>query len=271
MTQSLFNVPCLLLLLSVLLLGSCVQHRDLVAFQAGAFNASLSPAEQIASQTQLEIQPDDVLQITINTADDATSRPFNIGGGDFGGGNQNFRGGAGNIGAFALNGYLVDSLGFIDFPVVGRVKVGGLTLDETRNVIADSIAPYLKDPAINIRFLNFRFTVLGEVNGPGTITVFNKRITLLEALGQVGDLTPYANRGRILVIREIDGRRVHGRVNLEQGDIFNSPFFYLKQNDVIYVEPIQAKIATVADPLGRALSYGSAVLSLAAVILALVR
>ncbi len=258
------------LLIYIFLLGlaanfsSCVQHRQLLAFQEG-FEAGGAAA--IANKVTIRIQPDDILHITVNTLEDEAAQPYNLSGGvagrNQGGGGGNT--GGGNVGNNAnfllLSGYLVDSLGYIDFPGLGRVEVGGLTLEEARNRLAERLSTFLVDPAINVRFLNFRYTIMGEVNAPGTVTTFNKRTTILEAIGSAGDLTPYANRTNVLVIREQNGRRSHARLNLQDDSIFASPYFYLTQNDVIYVEPTQARIATVADPVTRFITYGSAFLS----------
>jgi polysaccharide export outer membrane protein len=130
---------------------------------------------------------------------------------------------------------------------------------------------YLQDPVVNMRFLNFKVTVLGEVNRPGTLRLTNKRVTILEAIGMANDLTPYANRTNVLVIRENEGRREYARLNLQDDNIFTSKYFYLMQNDVIYVEPLPARTATTADLFQRIISYTSGALSLVTLILTLTR
>jgi polysaccharide export outer membrane protein len=122
-----------------------------------------------------------------------------------------------------------------------------------------------------MRFLNLKITILGEVNNPGTIRLSNKRVTLLEAIGMAGDLSIYANRNNVLVIREENGKRTTARLDLQTAEIFTSPYFYLQQNDVVYIEPTKARIATVADPVQRFISYGSGVLSIVTLIIALTR
>ncbi|RME94729.1 MAG: hypothetical protein D6772_14200, partial [Bacteroidetes bacterium] len=195
--------------------------------------------------------------------------PFNI---ENEGGQQGMMGG--NQGSQQLElfvGYFVDREGFIDFPILGRIPVAGKTLEAVKLDLRDRLAAYLKEPVVNIRFLNFKVTVLGEVNTPGVVRLTNKRVTLLEALGMAGDLSHYANRNNILVIREEAGERTYTRLDLQSDEIFTSPYFYLQQNDVIYVEPIQARVATVADPAQRIISYGTAALSLTSLIIALTR
>jgi polysaccharide export outer membrane protein len=164
----------------------------------------------------------------------------------------------------------VDNEGNIDFPTLGKLKIAGLTTREIKETVAEKIQPYLKDPVINVRILNFKVTISGEVNRPGTIPVANQRITILEAIGLAGDFTNYANRANVLVAREEGGVRKHARLNLQSPEVFQSPYFYLQQNDYVYVEPIKARVATVADPFSRALSFGSAALSLVTIIVTLV-
>lgn len=223
---------------------------------------------------ELRLQPDDLLHISVQSFDMEASAPFNPG--QQAGGNQQFMqigqaGGGGINGAELFSGYFVDREGFINFPVLGRLRVGGLTISEIEHLISESIKPYLKDGVVNVRFLNFKITFLGEVSRPGILRLSNQRITLLEALGQAGDFTPYANRTNVLLIREQNGQRIYQRLNFQDPMLTQSPFFYLQQNDVIYVEPTQAKVATVSDPFQRFFSYGSAVLSVVTIVLALFR
>jgi polysaccharide export outer membrane protein len=168
-------------------------------------------------------------------------------------------------------GYFVDREGYLDFPVLGRIQVGGLTLAEAKQKILTLLLPQLTDAVINMRFLNFKITLTGEVNRPGIIRLSNQRVTILEALGHGGDFTAYANRTNVLLIREKDGQRTYTRIDLTKGDLFTSPYFYVQQNDVLYVEPIQAKVATVADPFSRAISYSSGLLAIITLIITLTR
>jgi len=170
-----------------------------------------------------------------------------------------------------LFGYMVSYDGFIDFPVLGRVAVSGFTLTETRNLLLTMIQPYVKDAVVNVQFLNFKFTILGEVNRPSTYNVPNPRITILEAIGMAGDMNVYANRTNVLVIREVNGQREYGTVDLQSPELFASPYYYLSQNDVIYIEPLRQRIATVADPAQRIIGYVTAGLSILSIVLALTR
>lgn len=260
-----FNLP----IISLLLLNACVTHKQLVNFQGTAL--PLNKPEDILNLINLEIQPEDLLHITVHSGDVEAAAPYNLNPQNGNNNNAFMNQQAGN-GANSLelfSGYFVDREGFIDFPGLGRIEVAGLTLEEAKFKILDLLKVYLKDAVVNIRFLNFKITVLGEVNAPGTIRLTNKRVTLLEALGMAGDLTSYANRTNILIVREHDGKRTYERLNLQDNSIFASPYFYLMQNDVIYVEPLPAKTATTADLVQRIISYSSAGLSLLTLILTL--
>ncbi len=248
--MSLKNVPALLL--AVLALSSCVKHRELVNFNQGP---EFPAQDAIGALPVLRIQPDDALYITVHTLEPADAAPFNISPGQ----SANAM-----AGANAAN-YLVDDQGAIEMPVIGSVAVGGLTLAEARDTIRNRLLPYLKAPIVNIRFTQFRFTVLGEVKNPTTFTLAEERISILEALGMAGDLTNYANRNNILVIREENGQRSFGRIDVQARDVFRSPYFYLRPNDVIYIEPTKNKTGAVTDQFTKALPWigaGTAFLNL---------
>jgi polysaccharide export outer membrane protein len=138
--------------------------------------------------------------------------------------------------------YLVDASGSIDFPVLGKLKVGGLARSAVVQLFKEKIGIYIKNPIINFRITNFKVAVQGEVSQPGTYTVNSERVTLIEALTMAKDLTIYGKRDNILIIREIDGVKSYNRVDITKADFINSPFYYLAQNDVIYVEPNKNRI-----------------------------
>jgi polysaccharide export outer membrane protein len=143
-----------------------------------------------------------------------------------------------------LTGYLVSGEGNIQFPLVGEVKAAGLTKDQLRDTLTSILSrrKLLVDPIVNVRMVNFRVTVLGEVGHPSVIPVPSEKISLLEALGLAGDLTVNAKRDNVLIIREEPGRKVIKRINLNTSDLFTSPYYYLKSNDIVYVEPNKAKV-----------------------------
>jgi polysaccharide export outer membrane protein len=236
------------ILVGLLLMQSCVQHRELINFNEGAEFPAGPTA--IPLPPPAVIQPDDLLDIRvfISGLDPVSAvAPFNLAAAASGPMINN-----------AANGFLVDDKGLINYPGIGELPVAGLTIEAARDTIKNRLRAYLNDPIVNIRFLNFRYTILGEVKSPNTFTAPSDRITILEAIGAAGDLTQYANRTNILVVREQNGQREFGRVNLHDRRIFMSPYFYLRQNDVIYVEPIPERVGTVSDRFVRVLPYISA-------------
>ncbi|MCB0633844.1 MAG: polysaccharide biosynthesis/export family protein [Saprospiraceae bacterium] len=252
-------------LISVLLisLSSCITHNELLNFSKG--EPFPSSPEAILELPELRIQADDLLSIKVQAleAPDA-ALPYNIDPP-----NMN----ATNLGSGAVRpliGYLVDRGGYINFPVLGRLHVGGMTTHELREKIIDLLKPdKLLDPIVTIRLLNFRVTILGEVASPGTYTVATERVSILDALGMAGDLEPYANRTNILITREMNGQRVYGHIDLQDRNIFNSPFYYLQQNDFVYVEPLPERTASLRDQSQRVIPYISAGITVITFILTL--
>ncbi len=252
-----------MLLMFLMLNIGCVKYPQLLYFRNQPEFVALENHE-IENALRIKIQTDDVLYILVRALDQVTAEPFNLFESNRTTTNLNQQ----NV---SLTGYLVDPEGNIDFPVLGRLHVGGLSVDEAKALIAQKLDPFLKDPVILIRFMNFRCTVLGEVKAPKTISVPGERMTILEALGQAGDLTPYSNREKILVIREQDGNREFGYVNVQSPEVFQSPYFYLQQNDIVYVEPTKEVTAIVRDPIAETLPIISGILSITAVLIAFLR
>jgi polysaccharide export outer membrane protein len=151
-----------------------------------------------------------------------------------------------NTGAQAISGptYIVDSQGNIDFPVLGTINTTGKTILDFKNELNNKISKFVINPSINIKLVNFRVTILGEVNRQGEYIVTNGNATLLNALGLAGDLTIYGKRDNILVVRNVDGIITKERVNISDANFFNSPYFYLKQGDVIYVSANETREKT---------------------------
>lgn len=251
----------ILLALSYLLFTTgCVSHQELVNFREQQL--PLETSERINNAIDITVQPQDLLRISVQGVNPEEAQPFNQ--------VASPNGAQQNIETLRLfSGYLVDDEGFIDFPVVGRVSVIGHTLESLQTLIRGKLKTYLHNVVVNVRFLNFKVTVLGEVAAPGVISQTNGRVTLFDALGMAGDLTTYANRRNILIVREQGGVRSYHEVDLQKDDVFNSPYFYLHQNDLIYVSPIKARVATVADPATRVFRYVSPVISVIALILTL--
>ncbi|GHA46154.1 polysaccharide biosynthesis protein [Salinimicrobium marinum] len=190
-----------------------------------------------AAKTNLKIQPNDLLTITVSAANIEAVQPFNLPVtsapriGDMG-----------IQGNMQLQSYLVDSDGNIEFPVLGTVHVAGLTRQELVEKFKTEISRYVQNPIINIKLVNFQVTVLGEVNRPGTFTVPDERISLSKALGMAGDLTIYGRRDNIMILRETGDTKEYEYVDLTQSDFLNSEYYYLHQNDVVYIEPNQAQM-----------------------------
>lgn len=244
-----------LLSLLIALMSSCVQYEELVYFRKiedGEKTRPQIPSDTIQNIIALTTQKNDILSITVNTFNPELSAPFNLL-------NSQMGANAGQNGGISpFISYIVDEDGQIDYPVLGKLDVLGLTMTEIENLLIEKLQTYLKDPVVNVRLVSFRISVLGEVTQPGTFMISNDRITVLEALGMAGDLTPYANRTNVLVVREKDGIRSYGEINLQSSEIFKSEFYYLKQGDVIYIEPTKNVEASVRDQLGEYIPWVSA-------------
>jgi polysaccharide export outer membrane protein len=143
--------------------------------------------------------------------------------------------------------YLVDTKGEIDFPVLGRLKIGGLSRDELITLLKSKLEPdYVLNPNINVIITNYKVTVLGDVRKPGSYNIPNERITILEAIGLAGDLNISGQRNKVLVHREEDGKKIQYSVDLLSQELFTSPVYYLQQNDVVYIEPNYARIQSAS-------------------------
>ena len=166
--------------------------------------------------------------------------------------------------------YLVDINGNITFPVLGDIKLAGKTKSEAINYLKERLEPFLKDPIITIKFLNYKITVIGEVARPGQYTINNERVTVLDALGLAGDMTPYGKRNTVLITRENNGKLEFARLNLNSDELFTSPYYFLQQNDVVYVEPNSVR-AIASQNISLYLSMITTLGSLATVILTIFR
>jgi len=217
------------ILLALIFLSSCGSKEQVVYFQdAGSYETIVNNNSFIS-----KFKVDDIVSIFVSTLDAEASAPFNL----LSGAEE------GQIGAQQVD-YLIDKEGEIDFPVIGKIKIAGLSAEEVRILLRDRLSDYLKSPIINIRLRNFTVTILGEVNRPGTYPVIGEQITVLEALGLAGDLTIKGIRQNVLVIRDFDGTKVYTRIDLTKKKVVDSPVYYLTQNDVVYVEPNNSAIST---------------------------
>lgn len=215
----------------LLLLGSCISPKKVVYMNDIADSAS-GKLEKPRINFENLIQKNDQLQITVSGSNLNDLPVFN--------GGQNVSQNTAAIVPGSL-GYLVESDGKIELPYLGRVTAEGLTRLALQDTLALKLRDYTKNPVVNIKFLNYVVSVLGEVARPGRINMPNERFTLLDALAQAGDIGIFGKSGNVLVVREEKGERIFGRVNILRSDLFKSPYYYLRNNDVIYVEPLTSR------------------------------
>ncbi|WP_435132248.1 polysaccharide biosynthesis/export family protein [Formosa sp. A9] len=226
------NLFIITLTLTYLFFNSCASPKEVVYFQDEAIAGSTKLPD-----FEIRFKPDDLLTIDVSALDPEAAKPFNLPA-------VSYNASAVDLaqGTLKMQTYLIDNNGNIEFPVLGTIKIGGLTRSEANEYLKSLLIEYIKDPIVNIRLANFRITVLGEVNKPGTYTIPNEKITLTEGLGLAGDLTIYGKRENVFLIREINGENRYYKFDLTSINVTNSPYYYLTQNDVIYVEPNKARI-----------------------------
>ncbi len=233
----------------VLLSSSCVQYRDVLSYEETPVFPET--AQAITNYQPIVIQENDILQITVSSLALEAAAPFN---------------------SSNESGYMVDVSGNITLPTLGDIQVKNLTLEEIKAKLKEALQPYFSEtPIVNVRLQNFKVSVNGEVGSPGIFAVANGRITMIEAITRSGDFTPYSRRDSILIIREFNNERSFGYIDFNSAAAFDSPYFYLKQNDVVYVRPNKTKVATVRDPATRILPFISIVTGLTALVLTILR
>ncbi|MGN6566703.1 MAG: polysaccharide biosynthesis/export family protein [Flavipsychrobacter sp.] len=191
------------------------------------------------------VQPDDILAISVTTISSITEKTpltlFSEGGTSYG--ITATTGAAGPaIGASGGgNAFLVDADGYMDYPVLGKVKAAGLTVRQVKDLLAQKLKDYVKDPVVEARIINYKVTVLGEVAHPGFVVAPNQKISILDALAASGDITITGRKDNVLIIRETEGTREFAHLNLNSINVFSSPYYYLKQNDIVYVQPSRVR------------------------------
>ncbi|NRD20160.1 polysaccharide biosynthesis/export family protein [Winogradskyella eckloniae] len=220
-------------LLAIFTATSCATRKDLIYFQ----DEPIEEGQLTSEPTELIYKPDDILTINVSALDPDTVRPFNLP--VVSNNTSDLRSAQGTL---QQQSYLVDHNGNIEFPVLGTLKVEGLTRTDLTAMLVDKIKVMATDPIVNVRLVNFTVTVLGEVSNPGTFTMQDERVTLLEALGYANDLTIFGKRTNVKLIREIDGVKKFAFIDLTSINTVNSHLYYLQQNDIIYVEPNNAKV-----------------------------
>ena len=220
----------LLMAMLALALASCNTSKKIVYFQ----DIQVNRPEAITEARDITVQPKDQISILVSSKDPQLAALFNLPRAQYQIGSESSESSSGQI-----SGYTLDTEGYIDFPVLGRLYVAGMTKSEIASFIKKRLMDenLINDPVVTVEFMNLYYSILGEVNNPGKYMITKDQITLLEALSMAGDLTIYGKRDAIFVVREENGQRVTHWVDLRTQDLFHSPVYYLKQNDVIYVQP----------------------------------
>jgi polysaccharide export outer membrane protein len=251
-----FLVKKIIFVLLVLLFFSCASRKDSVYYQ----NIDTMSAPEKQNSYEIKIQADDLLTIIVSADDPETAIPFNLSTISM----PSTTNAMASRGQESMQAYLVDVNGMIDFPILGKLKVGGLSRTEVMQLLEAKIAKYIHNPIINLRLMNFKVSVQGEVTVPGTYSLASDRVTLIEALSMAKDLTVYGRRDNVLIIREVNGVKTFNRVDITKADFIHSPFYYLAQNDVVYVEPNKTKIngAAVGANTGVIISVTSLLITL---------
>lgn len=232
-------------------------------------------AERVAINKGILIQPQDMISIVVSSRNPELAVMFNLPVISYQAGSEVVSG----AGTQRLLGYVVDNDGNIDFPVLGLIRAAGMTRWELANEIKDKIVEgnYIKDPVVTVEFMNFKISVMGEVTAPGTYSIEGDKITILQALSLAKDLTIFGRRDNVSVIREQEGERIIYQVDLRSASIFESPAYYLQQNDIVYVEPnkVRAGQSTINEnnlkSVSLWVSIGSFLTSLAVLIVNLVQ
>ena len=215
----------ILIIMSIVVLfnlNSCKPHNKLSSvIYFNQIKDSLLSTE--IQKVEPIIQVGDRLAIVVNAFNPESAIPYNLNN-------------SSNV------GYIVENDGTIQLPQLGKKKVNGLTRKQLIEILTNELLKFVNDPIVTIQFMNFKVTVLGEVLSPGTKSIADGKVNIVEAISLAGDLTTFSNRNKILVIREVDGKREFGEVNMLSRNIFNSPYYYLHQNDIVYVEPTSKKL-----------------------------
>lgn len=266
------NRICLLsiICLSIGMFASCGSVKDIAYFQ----NKIVNEPEAIDKHAGIVIQPKDMLSIVVSSRNPELVAMFNLPVVSYQAGSEIVSSGYNQ----RLMGYVVDNDGMIDFPVLGPINVSGLTRWELSELIKSKLLDggLLSDAVVTVEFMNFKVSVIGEVNNPGTFTIEGDKVTVLQAISLARDLTIFGERENVTVIRERDGQRTMYEINLCDVSMFQSPAYYLQQNDVVYVQPstVKARQSTTDDKALRMtsifVSSGSLLVSVATLIISLI-
>lgn len=227
---------------AALVLDSCTSYKDIVYFQ----DIDDVQLKQMTTEYEAVIKKDDRLTIVVSGPDKLVTAPYNLTLGEMSA-----------TGSFssteperATLSYLVDVNGDIDFPILGKIHVEGMTRSQLVDYLTAEIGKDVQNPIVYVSFKNFKITVLGEVRSPGTFTFDSEKINILQALGKAGDLSLTAERDGILLIREVNGVQTHNKIDLKDSHLLDSPYYYLQQNDVIVVPPSPTRVTTATTATG---------------------
>ena len=227
----------LLSLTILLLIGSCRNVKDVTYFQESKDTAVISKQKFIEEHYVSVIQPYDILSIYVTSLSPEATAFFNV----F---NKSEGPSVGDSYSTRPNvGYLVDAEGYIEMPIVGKIKIVGLSTVKAKELIQSKLEKFLQQPSVRLYFENFKITLLGEVTHPGVYTVTNEKLTLPEAIGLAGDLSIFGNRKEIMLIREVNGEKIYIPIDLTRRDLFYSPYYYLHSNDILYIPPVKDKVS----------------------------
>lgn len=242
------NRNYLLVLFAVLFMAGCQSYKKVPYLQVND-STSMNQTNQLPVTFDAKIMPNDLLTITVNASDKEAGMPFNLTYPTAGAS-------SGGTGANSLQKYLVDNTGHINFPTVGMLHVSGLTRRQTEELILNNIGTHFKEkPIVIVSFSDFKITVVGEVKSPGTFTVANEKVNVLQALSLAGDMSIYGKRDNVKIFREnADGSKEVINIDLNDRNLLYSPNYYLQQNDVLYVEPNKSRAQ--ASEIGPALTLG---------------
>lgn len=228
------KITLLIVFLFFSLIYSCKAPEDIVYFQ----NTKNLEEIKLSNKFESIFKLDDIISISVSAPDMDTAKPFNL----LQGTSLNSSEGGSSTSEIQSPTYLIDTHGNIQFPVLGEIKVVGLTRIQVKELIKLKLKTYINDPIVSVRLHNFKITILGDVTNPGSHIISNDRITIIDALGMAGDLTIKGKRKNIMVIRENDGFMTYHKLDITSKNIFNEPAYYLTQNDIVYVEPNKSRI-----------------------------
>ncbi len=259
----------LALLLVITNLTSCKVQRTAYFQDVPDSVTTKKILQTIPPEQSAVVRSDDVLNITIQTLDPNANSILNQGNLPVNSGAVTNSNNTNTSTQAVISGYLVNKDGYVHLPYVGDVLVKGLTTDQVKDLVAQKVSVYFKDPVVNVRFTNFKITVIGEVRNPSTFLFPNENPTIFDALGLAGDITISGRRDNVMLIRSDDnGKRDIVRLNLDSTSAISSPYFYLKPNDVLYVEPTEDRVASESAYRTKDIAIIASALSLMIVIVA---